>query len=284
MFAVLAPPAAPEATPVDQLALAYQAGQRQRLGELYHALEPLIANILRRVGAQRLPGALEAQDLAQQSWVILAELAQRWQPELGAFGAYVVSSLPWALERYIVKHSPARRAAHVQVISIESEEALRLMNERAGDDGRAWDDRLACQELLARLPLLERDVLTQHVVERRSFSILAPALGLHPSKAKRLFAVARATLQDKPPGVAASELGPELGALVRTLHQGAAADGLLPGRVWVCTHTGLSQAHYAQLVQCLVAAGAIRGRTARRPGWLVERDAEATLRRVKGEG
>lgn len=258
----------------DRLALEYQAGRRQALAELHRGLRPLILQTVGQLASQGLPPTLDARDLSQQSWLILDDLARRWRPSLGAFVAYAVSSLPWALARYVRHHSPAQRA-RVRVETVEEDELQRLFEELAGEDGRAWDDELAIQERLAPLPPLERRVVALRVLERYSFQAICVSLGITRSRARRAFSRGLALLRGERP-----QPGEDLERLVRALHLGAAPDGQLPGRAWVCAQTGFSQDRYARLMRCLVAAGCIRGRTSRQPGWLVDPDATATLRRA----
>lgn len=271
----------PLATEIDPLALAYQAGQYELLGELYRALQPQIAIIVRHTVARGLPSTLDARDLEQQSWLILADLARRWRPELGVFAAYVASSMPWALGRYVRRQLPTRRRANVQVVAVEGDELQRLLGEQAGEDGRAWDDRLVLQEQLARLPSLEQDVFTLRAMERRSFHAISTALEISASKAQRVFTRARSALRGERPSRPAAETDRDLERLVIALHQSATGDGRLPGRAWVCDRAGLSQTHYGTLMKRLVVAGCIHSRTERHPGRLVEREPEATLARVK---
>src|SRR3712207_1474377 len=96
-------------------ALAYQGGDRSALGALYRAVGPLLGAALARYQQQpgSLPSGLDCDDLAQQSWLILAELAVRWKPSGGSFAAYFRVSFRWALARYVRRNSPSRRARGV---------------------------------------------------------------------------------------------------------------------------------------------------------------------------
>lgn len=177
--------------PVSALALAYQAGERERLAALHAAVTPLIRGQLARARLGRpLPGGLEPKDLEQQSWVIVAELALRWRPQLGAFGAYVRVSFAWELERYLRDHSPERHTRDRQAVvrSTGHDELMDVAAEHPGTDGRAWDDRLVCAELLGRLEPRERTVLVLRSSEGWSFEAIARRLGLgHRSTALRIY-------------------------------------------------------------------------------------------------
>src|SRR3712207_4511931 len=75
-------PLAPAPDEPSRLALAFQAGDRTVLGALHRLLQPLMGSAFGRYrntpGA--LPAGLDRDDLLQQSWLILAELAARWDP------------------------------------------------------------------------------------------------------------------------------------------------------------------------------------------------------------
>lgn len=279
---------------IDALALAYRDGRRKVLAELHAALRPAIGAALRRVAARGVRGPLDLGDLSQQSWVILADLARRWRPERGAFAAYVASSLTGALQRYARQAGSGRRAARVLVVNLGEEELANALEQQVGEDGRSWDQRLILEELLAGLSERERLAFRARAGERKSFETLSAELGLTRRATRRLFARARAALRvevraSKVDGNGAgsaaalepgtSNLEPDVARLVRALHEGASSGGLLPGRGWVLARTGLSQGRYAELMQRLALAGCVRDRSARCPGWLVERDPEATLQR-----
>ena len=94
-----------------RLACAFQAGDRTVLAALHRTLRPLMASVLSyyRDRPGMLPAGLEGGDLAQESWLIVADLAGQWHPKIGSFGAYFRVCFPWALARYIRLNSPSRR-------------------------------------------------------------------------------------------------------------------------------------------------------------------------------
>jgi RNA polymerase sigma factor (sigma-70 family) len=300
--------------PANALALAYRAGRTELLPALFEALRPVLQPTLRRyrINARSLPAALEPEDLVQQTWLILDRLARRWDPTGGDFGAYVRTTFPWALWRYIQYQSPGRRARAVRVDNVQHHDLLDRFGDRPGTDGRAWDDQLIAAELLDELDPLERRAFLLHRVEERTLPEVAQALRLTSAGAYRTYRRAldrlrlRAGLEidavdealpagrragDRfgpatsgspggPPGGATSaparEYGP-LERLVEALHAGAGPDGRLPGRGPVCAHAGLSEVRFARLMRLLVERGCVVDRSARRPGRLVHATPAETL-------
>jgi RNA polymerase sigma factor (sigma-70 family) len=301
------PPPSPSqpADPVDEssrLALAWRAGDRSALTPLYGLLRPLILAAFKRYrgrpGDQQraLPTTLESDDLAQESWLILAELLERWRPEGGNFGAYFRVSFPWALAHYIRLHSPSRRARGVQVLGANLPDVQEQIEGQSGVDGREWDQELAWSELLEPLPEREQTVLLLHLAEQQSFTAVAQAMQLTRPAAYRLYrrALKRvqgskvrvgertifldpASLHPTRGDVSGFEREGDLTLLVQALHLGAPPKGRLPGRGWLARQTGLSEHRVTRLLNLLVQAGCIRARGPRRAGFLVHASAEETL-------
>src|SRR5437764_1091 len=171
-----------------RLALAYKAGDRSVLGALHEAIRPMLASALLRYRAPTagLPASLDRADLAQQAWIILAELARRWDPAGGSFGAYFRVSFPWAISRYIKYNTPSRRSKRVWMLGAENPDVQARMDLRAGADGRDWDIELAWTELLAPLTERERTVLLLHLAQQQSFTEVAHAMQLTRPAAFRL--------------------------------------------------------------------------------------------------
>jgi len=168
----------PDSDLADALALRVQSGDGAALAPLYRAVEPVMRAGIARA-CRRLSSALQPADLRQQSWVILADLAVRWQPRPGiAFSAYAGRAFPWALGRYVRAHAAARRTTTCQVFVQSHDEVIVALERTPGPDGRDWDDLLYCRELLHALEPRARLVLWLHVVEARSFTDVAQALGL----------------------------------------------------------------------------------------------------------
>jgi RNA polymerase sigma factor (sigma-70 family) len=180
----------------DRLALRYQRGDHAALPDLYEALTPMLKGAIWRTARRGLPSALQPTDLEQQSWLLLAALAERWQPRAGVpFAAYVAEAFPWALGRYVRAHSPARRSALYQVYSAPHDTLLERLAGTGEDDGRDWDEQLYCRDLIRGLEPRARAVLWLHAVEGRSFTEIAALVGLPRATVydlyRRALAVAR---------------------------------------------------------------------------------------------
>jgi RNA polymerase sigma factor (sigma-70 family) len=172
----------------DTLALRYQHGDPDALADLYSALEPALRSMVWRTCQRGLPTTLQAADLQQQSWLILAELARRWEPRAGVpFAAYLALTFPWALGRYLRAQSPARRSIHYQVYSAPHDRLVASLTGSADDDGRDWDERLYCQHLVGAVEPRARTALWLHAVEHRSFTEIAAALGVPRATAYDLY-------------------------------------------------------------------------------------------------
>lgn len=283
----------PEDVP-SRLARAFQAGDRTVLAALHQELRPLMAQALFRYRARpgaeprALPTTLESGDLAQQSWLILADLAELWRPAGGSFGAYFRVSFPWALARYVRRHSPNRRSKVVRVLGAERPDVQEKIDSRSGADGREWDANLSWAELLENLTERERAVLVLHLGGGKTFTDLAQALRLTRPAAYRLYRRALKRVQGSSVRVGSKTvfLDPEslnlerrgdLVQVVRALHDSAQADGCLPGLLWLATRTGLPKHRLARLLSLLAEAGCVRERAPRHSGRLVHTSPEETL-------
>jgi DNA-directed RNA polymerase specialized sigma24 family protein len=183
-----------QADEINRLARRYQNGDRAALAGLHAAVAPVLRSALRRSVWRGLPGALQLADLDQQSWLILATLAERWEPRQGVdFAAYVGCTFPWALARYLRSQSPERRAQGCQVFSRAHERVVAALEEAADTDGRDWDEALYCGELLREIEPRARAALWLHAVECRSFSDVAEQLGVPRGTAYDLYCRAIAT-------------------------------------------------------------------------------------------
>ncbi len=264
---------------IDGLAAAYRAGQASSLADLHAALWPVIRGSLIRAARLRpLPAPLETDDLAQQSWLLLADLVGRWRPEQGPFVAYVGGAFPWALRRYLRSQAADRRSRKIRVYSAEHADLVARADEHAGADGREWDALLACQEVLELLCPLYQEVLRLHFGERRPPSEVARAVGVAPDEVERLVKRAVRAARSAAAGRQPPDLAADLRLLVEALHLGAGPAGQVMGRAWVCARTSLSELRLARLMRLLVEAGCVVGRTARQAGRLAHPTAEETLR------
>lgn len=270
------------------LASALQQGQTSALTELVELFQPLLRRSLRRYrnrAFSSLPTGLDLDDLRQQCWLMLESLAQRWDPASGDFPAYVRTTLPWELWRYVKAQSPSRRARSVRVENIEHDLLMDRLEDRTGTDGRHWDDQLIAAEMLRELDPIARWVFLLHLLEDRSFLDVAKALRLTQTMTYRAYRRAldqlrlRAGLELDPDDALTRRPGgqPAVERLVHALHAGANMHGRLPGRTVICTQVGLSEVRFARLMGLLVTSGCIVGRTPRQPGRLVHRTPGETL-------
>ncbi len=272
-----------EAERINALILAYRAGRSELLRPIFDALRPILFTTFKRYGpgGRPLPALLERSDLIQQGWIILDDLARRWGPAGGDFGAYVRTAFPWELWRYVRAHSPQRRARAVRVDTADHDDLLERVADRTGDDGRAWDGQLITDEMLDRLDPLQRRALRLHLFEDQTFAQVAKALQLTCTGAYREYRRAldrlrlEAGIDVEPDDASGSPTTIE--RLVVALHEGVGPDDRLPGRTWLCARTGISEVRFARLMGVLVERGCVTGRSARRSGRLVHATPSETL-------
>ncbi|MCC7371260.1 MAG: sigma-70 family RNA polymerase sigma factor [Chloroflexi bacterium] len=273
------------------LALDLQAGQADVLPELVELFQPLLKLAVRRYRSRSLslPAALDLDDLRQQGWLILDVLARRWDPAGGDFPAYVRTTLPWELWRYVKAQTPSRRARSVRVDNIQHDILMDRLEDRTGTDGRQWDDQIIAAEMLSDLDPIARWVFLLRLLEDRSFLDVAKALRLTQTMTYRAYLRAldqlrlRAGLELDPDDALGRLPGhqPAVERLVEALHAGTSLHGRLPGRAVICAQTGLSEVRFARLMGLLVTSGCIVGRTARQPGRLVHATAAETLAHLR---
>lgn len=281
----------------NELALAYQRGQSDLLPELFTAVRPILLTALARYGTdgRALPSSLEIEDVVQQSWLVLDGLARRWDPSAGDFPAYARSGFFWGLWRYVRAQSGSGRARDVEVEQVPHDDLLEQLRQQAGIDGRAWERDLILAEMLDELDPLPRRALLLHLLGDQSFDQVGQAMQIGTSGAFREYHRALDRLRREfglePASVEAAGGHGDIGRsgderalerLVAGLHEGADAEGRLPGRSWLRARTGLSEVRLARLIGLLVERGCIAGRSARRSGRLVEATPEATLERARG--
>ncbi len=273
------------------LALAHQAGHLEALPELAALLQPLLRTLLHRFrrGHAGLPSTLDVEDLHQQGWIILEGLARRWDPAGGEFPAYVRTTFPWELWRYVRALSPSRRARAVRVDNVQHDLLMLRLADQTGADGRRWDEQLIAIEMLNALDPTARWVFLLHVLEDQPFQEVARKLRLTLPGAHRAYRRAldqlrlRAGLEIAPDAAREGEAGgvPAVERLVTVLHEGVAQRGRLPGRATVCAQAGLSEVRFARLMGLLAQRGCIVGRSARRPGRLAHPTAAETLAQLR---
>lgn len=173
----------------------YQAGEAEALALLHARLTRAIATALRRYRGAQLPSTVAPQDLTQQSWIILAELARRWRPT-GSFLAYFFRSFPHEVERYLQRSRPGRLTRQVHVIAVPHDELLGTASKLAGrdpftDSAADWTDEIAS------LPPDQRAALVLRTMEGSSFDAIGRILHVSRASAHRLYrrAVARLAFQ-----------------------------------------------------------------------------------------
>lgn len=281
-----------EVTPrANALALAHQGGQKDALPALIELLQPLLRAALFPYfrGSLVLPAALDLADLNQQSWLILDQLARRWDPAGGDFPAYVRVTFLWEVWRYVRTLSPSRRARTVRVDNVQHDTLLERIDDHAGVDGRRWDDQLIALEMLSELDPISRWVLLLHVLGEQPFHDVARALKLTQAGVYRAYRRAldqlrlRAGLELDPDDALASESGgqPAIERLVAVLHEATTMHGRLPGRAAVCSRADISEVRFARLMGLLVTKGCIVDRSARKPGRLVHPTVAETLAHLR---
>src|SRR5437870_10935851 len=147
----IALPAYPGVAEADAAALVlrYQQGEHEALACLHEALRPAILACLRRYRAIDLPPTVTVQDLHQQSWVILADLATRWRPG-GSFLAYFFQSFSNQIGRFVQRAYSTRRTRSVQMMTLPHDDLVTKMERLADAEVRA-EESLS----VASLPLMD---------------------------------------------------------------------------------------------------------------------------------
>lgn len=252
------------------LARRYQAGEADALEALHTRLEPAIRFLLRSYRPRGLPSPIGVDDLHQQSWIVLAELAGRWRPP-GSFIGYFFRSFPRAIRRYVQAVERNTSAADLDDQTGVGEMALAYTAQSP-----EWAIRWSLE--LAQLPANERTVLLLRTLDQQDFMDIARQLDVSLTAVQRLFRRARERLAaqlraDEPldDGV------PPLERLVRVLHASAKPDGTTAGRRRVLLLAGLTRRRYEAFMHDLEQAGVIRDRATGNPGRLVTSTPNETL-------
>lgn len=170
---------------IDALARRYRQGDTIALAGLHAATAYVIRPALARAITAGLPTVLDPQDLEQEAWVSLARLARKWDPALGAFGAYARASLTGALLNSVKSHDHMRRSRRVTVASIAHDHVWRI--EISVEDGRAWADAMAFREHVAGLAARHRDVVQLVAVDDMTLTEAGQRLGISTAAAHRRF-------------------------------------------------------------------------------------------------
>ncbi len=297
----------------------FQRGEAQVLSELHARLGPAMGALLRTYRSSRLPSAITVQDLQQQSWIILSELAGRWKPR-GSFLAYFFRSFPHMVGRYVQVHRRSAGIAH--------EDAIRVAEAR-GPYGAAPEPPFAEPEALGGLGLerlsgVEQAVFAMRAVDHEPFEVIGTRLGVTRASANRIYRRAHARLTGatlagvQDPADAAGgevfdsrlrgEAGPATGSagtspaatgsaqraqprpggdvlarVVQALHGSEGARVEIVGRRRVLSRvSGISRVEYEEALLTLQRCGAVVGRDARHAGRLTAGTPEETLALARG--
>ena len=273
----------------DVLARRYRNGETAALEPLLASVAPLVAMSLAHARNHArfsgLPPSIGHDDLKQHASLTVAELALRWDPDLGAFAAYVRVSLPLELMRVSRRFSASRGSATVTVLSIDHDTADALANRRPGEDGRRWTDSLALAEALAALSPQQRALVALVDCFDSPVAVAARRLGLTRDIAVRehrraLEQLRSALTQNRPAPVMVAEDAELLLCLLDALLDGMHPNGRLPSQRAVCRHAGLSERTYDRLMAELAASGVVTGRHTRQSGRLDFAAASALLQQL----
>jgi RNA polymerase sigma factor (sigma-70 family) len=275
----------------------YQAGDADALAVLHGQLWPAMRAALRRLQAAELPPTLTSQDLEQQSWIILADLALHWQPD-GRFLAYFFQSFAHQMSRFVQQAASTRRTRLIEVVTLPHDDLVlkldQIVDQRVGA-GELPEGALPMLEDLSALPRRQRAVFLLHAVDGHDFDAIGRTLQISRASAHRLYHQARQQLQGPARPISASGEAVGIGdststhetphrrleRLIRGLHGLAGQDGVLAGRRRVAVALGLSRRDYTALLIRLEAAGAIVERAPTRSGRLVDSSPQATLERLR---
>ncbi len=168
-----------------ELALRYQRGDSEALARLHERLRPAIFAAQGRLLRHPLPHPIAAEDLQQQSWIILGELAGRWRPT-GSFLAYFMRTFERELRRYVARAQPIRGRRATRVIAVPHDELLavierRDVGENVPEHNALFRDQLTC------LTHAERVAVLLHVLEEQDFGAIGCQLNVSRATAHRLY-------------------------------------------------------------------------------------------------
>jgi len=168
---------------LDELARRVKQGDRAALGELHAALQPRLAGVLQRYRHLGAEGPLEPADLAQQAFLIVADLARSW-PGQGPFIAWVVRLFPLALLAY---RREMLRWDGPEVLSLGADD-LALLCEEHADPAPGPDpaEYAFCRQLLAQLPAQRQQLLWWRFGDGLSYGDIERLHGLPAGSAQRL--------------------------------------------------------------------------------------------------
>src|SRR4051812_4346678 len=136
---------------VNALARRYQRGDMDALEPLYDELRPVVYAAIRRT---TLPHSMTVEDARQESWLLLADIAQAW-PGRGYFLGYVlVSFRRWVMWEKGYDRGGRRRG------TVISHDILVGIIDRHVVHGSAPEQEAVVADILASLPEPERRAVT----------------------------------------------------------------------------------------------------------------------------
>ena len=173
----------------------YQDGETGALEVLHGRLERAIRKLLGRYELAQLPSTVTYQDLTQQGWVVLAEVAFRWRPT-GRFLAYFFRSFPHEMDRYLIHARSGRRTQQVQVVGVPHDELVGSIERMTGRVSGVERSEPGLEQL-ASLPVEQRAAVVMRSVDGRSFDEIARALNVSRASAHRIYrrGIARLALE-----------------------------------------------------------------------------------------
>jgi RNA polymerase sigma factor (sigma-70 family) len=149
-------------------ALAAKTGSLAARNALFLALQPKLLHQARQVRPWMLPASWDKSDLEQEAFVVFAQLVDAWSGE-GSFTGYILSHFGWRL-RNAVRH--ARDRERLPVARLETATLVE-------DDSWAAEElRVLLEEIAARFPPVEQEILIGRVRDGDGFGTLAHRLGL----------------------------------------------------------------------------------------------------------
>ncbi|HEY8446760.1 MAG TPA: sigma-70 family RNA polymerase sigma factor [Thermomicrobiales bacterium] len=170
-------------------AISAQRGDIAARNALYFALEPKIGRIVRRCAARLRcrPGALiEPDDIAQEAFVLLADLIARW-PGHGSFVAYFLVAFPREL------HHAARRSLRGLSLNVPEDEAKTSLS--VEDESANAETIALVEDLIARLDRFDREILVRRGRDGDSFTAIARDLGVSRRTVHRRWSRLRSELR-----------------------------------------------------------------------------------------
>ncbi len=278
---------------LDELAQRARAGDRLALAELFAALRPHLQPLLRRYDRRGAEGPLEPQDLAQQAYLIVADLACSWQGR-GPFLAWCLHVFPLALLAY--RRSLLRWDGPV-VESLPPVEMAALLEEQATAAEPDLCDVVYCRQLLATLSPAHRRLLRWRYGDGLTYREIERLHGIAASTARahceRALVFLRATARGEAPPPLPTTIprtgrAPDAGVALALLWSLAGADGLLPPAPEAAAALGLGRRAYEGLIArlretgCLGRAGGVAFASHHGRRWRLAVDLAEARRRIGG--